>query len=290
MTSLVPVQTSWLDVQQWPFAGRRFDTGAGSLHFIDEGAGEPVVMVHGTPTWSFEYRHLITALKGSHRVIAADHLGFGLSDRPLDADYSPEAHAARFSKFMNSLNLQNVTLVLHDFGGPIGMHWALENVSRLKRVVVLNSFMWSFKNDLQMRMLAGVMGSWFGRWLYRRFNFSLRVLLPSSYGDRQKLTPAIYQQYLGAFPDADSHERVLWALAKSLNGSAQFFDSLWQRRERLMQTPMQLIWGMKDHAFGPPFLKQWKQTFGHAEVTQLPGAGHWPHEELPLEVLTALKR
>ena len=90
--------TSWVDTKAYPFQPRTIEVPGGRLSYVDEGEGEPIVFAHGTPTWSFEWRHLLLGLRDRARVIAPDHLGFGLSERPADADYSPEAHAARFAR------------------------------------------------------------------------------------------------------------------------------------------------------------------------------------------------
>lgn len=281
---------NWLDRSAWPYAPRLAAVAEGRLHYVAEGTGVPVVLVHGTPTWSFEWRHVIAGLRDRTQVLALDHLGFGLSDRPADAGYRPEDHARRFREWMAHVRPSGpLHLVVHDFGGPIALDWALDHQERLASVTVLNSWMWSFEDDAAMRRKARLAGGALGRFLYRRFNASQRLIMPSAYGDRRKLTPAIHRQYLAPFPDADSRERVLFALAQSLLGSSRFFDRLWQRRDRLADTPLHLVWGMKDSAFPPYFLGRWQQAFPHAQTTALPTAGHWPHEEAPDTVVAALR-
>src|SRR5215831_14099562 len=210
-------ENDWVDRDAYPFRSRWLELQEGRLHYVDEGSDrdrEPILFVHGTPTWSFEYRHLLRALRGGRRCIAVDHLGFGLSDRPANAAYTPEAHALRLRAFADALGLRRFALVVHDFGGPIALPLALEDPGRVTRLVVLNSWMWSFADDPEMpemakraRMVSGGLG----RFLYRRLNASLRLITPSAYGDRRKLTKAIHAQYLNVFPDADSRERVLYA-------------------------------------------------------------------------------
>lgn len=282
----------WVDRAAYPFVGRRIELpGEGSLHYVDEGRDDPtgtIVFVHGTPTWSFEWRHLIHALRGSHRCLALDHLGFGLSDRPEGADYAPEAHARRFHAWMEALDLTGVTLVVHDFGGPIALPAALEPGS-VQRLVVLNSWMWSFEDDPDMVSKARMASGSVGRWMYRRLNASLRILTPYAYGDRKKLTRAVHAQYLAPFPDADSRERVLWALARSLLGSSDFYASLWARRAALARLPALIVWGTRDRAFPPRCLDRWREALPQAEVVALE-VGHWPQEEAPGEVLEALQR
>lgn len=279
----------WVDRQAYPFTSRWVDVGTGRLHYVDEGQGPVILFVHGTPTWSFEYRHLIEGLRATHRCIAVDHLGFGLSDRPADAAYTPEAHAQRLRAFVDQLGLSRFTLVVHDFGGPIGLPLALDGSGRVERVVVMNSWMWSFADDAEMTKRARMVAGGFGKFLYRRLNASLRLITPSAYGDRRKLTKAIHRQYLEVFPDPDSRERVLFALALSLLGSSAHYDGLWQRRGELAKVPALIVWGVKDSAFRPHQLAKWRDAAPTAQVVELATAGHWPHEEEPERVLEAVR-
>jgi haloalkane dehalogenase len=211
----------WLDRRAWPWAPRSLDLSEGRIHYVDEGSGAPVVLVHGTPTWSFEWRHVIAGLLGRARIIALDHLGFGLSERPRGAGYRPEDHARRFAQWVDRvLPLDRFHLAVHDFGGPIALDWALDHADQLLSITVLNSWMWSFEDDPRMARGARLIGSGVGRLLYRYLNVSQRLVMPSAYGDRQKLTRDIHRQYLSVFPDAESRERVLFVLARSLLGSS----------------------------------------------------------------------
>ena len=126
----------WVDRIAYPFRWRQIDLADGPIHYIDEGQGETLLFVHGTPTWSFEYRHLIAGLCGSYRCVALDHLGFGLSGRPEGASYTPEAHAERLRAFVERLGLKRFTLVAHDFGGPIALPLALADQSPVSRLVI----------------------------------------------------------------------------------------------------------------------------------------------------------
>ncbi|HEY0931548.1 MAG TPA: alpha/beta fold hydrolase, partial [Gemmatimonas sp.] len=220
--------------RDWPWPARRHQGADGALHYIDVGSGPAVCFVHGTPTCSYEWRHQIRALESSHRCIAVDHLGFGLSDRPTGAVYTPEAHAKRFRDFMEAhAPSEPFTLVVHDFGGPIALDWALDNPHRLSRLVVVNSWMWSFEDDARMWKQARMADSWLVRMLYRYANASLRLLLPAGYGNKARLDAEAHAYYQSLFPDADSRERVLFALAQSLTRSSAFFTTLWERRAAL---------------------------------------------------------
>jgi haloalkane dehalogenase len=279
----------WLDRRAYPFTSREVQLAAGRMHYVDEGQGETLLFVHGTPTWSFEFRHLIAALSDRYRCIAPDHLGFGLSERPSDFAYTPEAHAANLAEFVDRLALDRVTLIVHDFGGPIGLPLALRDPSPVEKVVILNSWCWPFADNKDAVRKARVAGSGVGRWLYKYANASLRLIMPSAYGDRRKLTPAIHCQYLSVFEDRSARILVLHALAKSLLGSNDFFASLWRDAERLRRYPTLIVWGLKDSAFPPYQLERWRRLLPPARVVALEDAGHWPHEEDPARVIREIQ-
>lgn len=280
---------AWVDREAFPFRSRFLEIAPGRrVHYIDEGQGDVLLFVHGTPTWSFEWRHAIRALSRTHRCVAIDNLGFGLSDRPRDFDYTPESHAGVLREFVARLGLGDVTLVVHDFGGPIGLPLALSEPSVVRRLVVFNTWMWSFADDPEMARKAKIAGGRLGRFLYRYANFSLRVLTPYAYADRSKLTPRIHEQYLTPFRDIDSRSRVLWPLARAILGSSAHYDSLWRSRERLAGLPALIIWGMKDPAFPPTLLARWRSVLPQSTVVELP-VGHWPQEETPDEVTHAMQ-
>lgn len=265
---------------EYPFTSRWATLAGGErLHYVDEGSGPGLLFVHGTPTWSFEWRHLIGALSPNYRCIAPDHLGFGLSDRPPDASYAPESHAARLRELVELLDLRDVTLVVHDFGGIIGLPLAVET-GRVTRLVVINSWMWNLGDDAAVRRAGRIFGGTFGRLLYERFNFSLRVIMPAAFADRKRLTPELHGRYLAPFADRRSRGLVLWPLARSLAHASPHSERLWERRSALAGMPALIVWGTKDPAVKPHHLERWRGALPHAEVVTLE-AGHWPHEEMP---------
>lgn len=273
---------AWLDRNAYPFAHRFAAVRDGRIHYAEAGHGEPVVFSHGTPTWSFEYRHVIRAVSDHRRCIAPDHLGFGLSDRPRNASYTPEAHAARFREFVDALGLDRFALVVHDYGGPIALPLALDG--RVTRLVILNSWMWALDDDGLMTRRARMVSGGLGRWLYRNANASLRLIMPSAYGNRQCLTKKIHAHYLEPFRRPDDRVLVLWPLAKALLGSSAYYRGLCSRSSDLAGVPTLIIWGMRDSAFRLKQLVRWRNVVPHARVVELRAAGHWPHEEAPSEV------
>lgn len=289
-SSEVSASADWLDRTAYPFASRWLELSAGRAHYLDEGPrdAEPIVFVHGTPSWSFEFRTLIGALSTHHRCIAYDHLGFGLSERPADFGYRPEDHARLFAELVTKLGLERFTLVVHDFGGPIALPYAAAHPERITRLVVLNSFMWPFEEPALVRQ-ARLAGSAFGRLLYRYLNFSLRVLMPFAYADRKRLTSNIHRQYLAPFRDRSARVQVLWALARSLLGSASHYAALWDARERLTAIPALVLWGGGDRLFPESYLHRWRDALPRAALRVLADSGHWPHEEVPETVLAELR-
>ena len=265
----------------------------GEMHYVDEGSGAPILFVHGTPTNSYEYRHLIAALSKRFRCIAPDHLGFGESARPRSFAYTPEAHAAVLREFVERLGLDDFTLVVHDFGGPIGLPLITDHPSHsphVSRLILMNTWAWPLDDDPKMARGARFIGGAIGRFLYRYANASLRLIMPSAYGDRKKLTPEIHRRYLDVFGDRDARVLVLHALAKSLLGSRSHYQSLLDRLDRLRAMPVLIVWGMKDSAFQPYQLERWRQLLPGAQVETIGGAGHWPHEEEPGRVVAAIER
>lgn len=263
-------------------------TPGSRIHYVDEGQGDVVLFVHGTPTWSFEFRHLIAALAPKYRCIAPDHLGFGRSDRPIGADYSPQAHAKRLAAFVDGLGLDRFTLVVHDYGGPIGLPLALSNPSSVTRLVIMNSWLWPLDDDADMKRRAQLAGGSLGRFLYKYANASLRLLMPSAYGDRRKLTKEIHRQYLDVFRDRRARVDVLHALARALLESRSYYADLYARADRLRDIPTLIVWGMKDVAFQPNQLARWQSLLPAAQVCRIESAGHWPHEEEPDAVINAI--
>ena len=282
------MRPAWLDHDEYPFAPHWLDVEGGRLHYVDEGRGDAIVMVHGTPTWSFLYRHLIKTLRGRHRCVVPDLLGFGLSDKPYDADYRPEVQARRLTLLIEQLGLRDLTLVVHDFGGPIGLSYALDHVENVRRLVLFNTWLWSFEGDWHVEVVGKLFSTVIGRILDEWFNFSVRGFWRSALGDRSRYTRAVHAHYLGPL-DTPATRRATWIYVRELLGSSAWYDHLWERRDRLQSVPALLVWGMKDPAFGR-YLPRWRAAWPAAEVVTLPDVGHAPMEERPEAVLPVIEK
>ena len=275
---------AWLDRTEYPFAPHWLALDAGRIHYVDEGEGAPIVMAHGTPTWSFLYRHLVKGLRGRYRCVVPDHLGFGLSERPTDWSYRPADQATNLARLIEGLGLKDITLIVHDFGGPIGLSHAIERPDNVRRLILFNTWLWSFRGDRRFEWFSRILGSRFGRVLYERFGFSVRVMLKRAVADRARYTAAVHRHYLGAL---DGH--ATWVYAREVMGSSDWYAALWQRRDRIAQIPALLIWGLRDPAFGT-FLPRWRTVFERTEVVELPDVGHSPPEERGPEIVPIIAR
>jgi haloalkane dehalogenase len=280
--------TDWIDRAEYPFASHYLALDAGRMHYLDEGAGPPIVMVHGTPDWSFGYRKLVKDLSPDYRCVVPDNLGFGLSDKPPDASYVPECQAERLSRLIERLDLRDVSLVLHDFGGPIGLAYALERPENVRRLVLMNTWMWSLRGDPHFELFRRLMWGPIGRFLYLRLNFSARVIMKQAFGDKSKLPPRVHQQYLRALPTPEDRVAT-WAYAQAVLGASDWYDSLWQQRARIREIPTLIAWGMRDVAFRKQELERLETVFAHARTVRFEDAGHFVQEEKP-EALCALIR
>ncbi|HMO56142.1 MAG TPA: alpha/beta fold hydrolase, partial [Roseiflexaceae bacterium] len=227
---------AWLDRQIYPFQSRWFELPAGRMHYLDEGRGVPIVMVHGTPSWSFLYRHLVEGLRGQYRCITADNIGFGLSDKPADWAYGPAGHAANLAALLDHLGLDEFVLMVHDLGGPVGLPLAIEQPERIRALVLFNTMMWPMEGAFAIPPAGKLMNSAIGRWLYLQQNISPRMLLPMTYGDRRKLTPAIHRHYTAPF-STPAERHGAWGWVQALVGAGDWYESLWQRRERIADLP-----------------------------------------------------
>jgi len=268
---------TWLDTDEYPFHLRYFKVNGHRLHYIDEGQGESILFVHGTPSWSFDFRNVVKKLRGNYRCIAIDHIGFGLSDKPEHYDYSTRNHSKTLESLVLREDLRDLTLVVHDFGGPIGLDFAIRNPERIKRLIILNSWLWSSRNDADFIRLSRVLKSPLLPFLYRYFNFSPRFILPRSFGGRP-LSKHLLSKYTRPFADKTQRNGAL-TFARSLLHDQDWFESLWHRRSVIAGKPALFIWGMKDRMITPAYLSRFQSGFPNSRAILLETCGHFPQEE-----------
>jgi haloalkane dehalogenase len=284
---------------RYPFESRFVETPMGLMHYVDEGAGAPVLMLHGNPTWSFLYREFISALSKTHRVVAPDHIGFGLSEKPRDeALYSIDGHIRNLEALVTSLDLQNVTLVMQDWGGPIGLGLAARHPGRIKALVIINTFGFYPPADnldpenlilpapLRLMRTKGV-----GDFLVRSLGFFERVAMPTAVqgGKRWK---AVRHAYTGVFERHADRAGVMafprLIPTTTCHPTARLMIEETGPFIEQFKGPVRGFWGVKDPFFPIEALHAWKKRLPQARFTELPAAKHYIQEDAPEIIIPAL--
>jgi len=279
----------WLDTSVYPFAPKWFHIPAGEMSYVDEGQGDAFVFVHGNPSWSFEHRELIQHFSEQYRCVSADHIGFGLSDKPADWTYLPADHASNLESLLESLDLHNITMIVDDWGGPIGLSYAIRHPERIQNIIITNTWFWSVKHDWYYQLFSKIMGGFIGRFLIKRFNFFVNGVLPMIFADRKRFRRELQRYY--QLPLADPGQRKgCYTLPWEIIGSSDWLASLWDRREALQGKVKLIAWGTKDIAFRKKERETFAKAFPDAPVVIFEDAGHFVAEEQPEKLIDAIER
>jgi haloalkane dehalogenase len=268
----------------WPYEPRWLETDGVHLHYVDEGSrnGEPVVMLHGVPTWSYLYRRFIPPLvEHGFRAIAYDQLGFGRSDKPAATDaYTLERWIRHLDALVDELELEKITLVMHDWGGPVGLGWAVDHVERVKRLVLFNTGTGAVDEGPAPLGYALLRAPLLGDVLTRGANaFRFALLYAADLDDDAK---AAY-----AKPHPSWKTRAGLAKAPRMlpfdsgNPSREIVRHTVDELGRLYAKPKLVVWGMKDPVLRPHILKNLRQRLGQAEVRELRDVSHFVQEDAP---------
>lgn len=269
----------------YPFDQHWFEVGGATMHYLDEGAGPAVLMLHGNPTWSFYYRRLVQALRPTHRVIVPDHIGCGLSAKPQRYPYTLDTHIENVARLMSHLDIREADLVVHDWGGAIGMGYALRHGLKVRRIVVLNTAAFlspliPFRiavckvpgfGDLAIRGLNGFAGAATTMAVEQPMDEQTKrgFLLPyDSWHNR--IATLRFVQDIPMRPTHPTWDTVAW-IGKHL--------------EQLRDVPMQIHWGGRDWCFNDYFLAEWMRRFPDATVFRYDQAGHYVLEDAASEIV-----
>jgi pimeloyl-ACP methyl ester carboxylesterase len=279
------------------FQSRNFERNGLKMRYIDEGNGPPVVMLHGNPTWSYYYRNLIDSLHDRFRCIVPDHIGCGYSDKPQPPryDYSLASRIDDLTALLDSLNLEEkVTLVVHDWGGMIGMGWAAKHADRIAKLVILNTgaFPLPKSKPFPWRLWLG-RNTRLGAWLIRSRNTFCKHA--ANIGVKRKpMSPEVRAMYLKPYDSWDNRVAVLkFVQTIPLKPSDPGYDlitEIGQSLDQFKNTPTLICWGMKDFVFDRHFLEEWERRLPQAKVHRFPDCGHYILEDASEEVVPLVNR
>lgn len=274
----------------YPFKQNFFKVKKYNYHYVDEGSGDPVVMLHGNLSWSFMYRDLIKELSTNHRVIAPDHLGCGLSDKPQDFEYRLETHIDNLESFLLSLKLEKINLVMHGWGAAIGMGFAIRHPAKIKGLLILNSAAFSVDNLPVKIGLCRV--PYIGDALVRKTNFLNRNILRIC--TVKKLSEKVRHGFLMPYDSYENRIAILRFIQDISRGPAdpsyevllEVEHGLWMFREN----PVCIIWGMKDWYYKPTFLERWRLYYPQAKIMHVQNAGHFLLEDTGSEIISFISK
>jgi haloalkane dehalogenase len=257
------------------------------MHFIDEGTGEPILCLHGEPTWSYLYRNFIKELSNSNRVIAPDQMGFGKSDVPQEKKYRMHEHIDNLTKLILKLDLNNITLVVQDWGGPIGLGFAVDHVERIKRMVIMNTSVGVMREGRK---------PWYAtleeKGIYKEFIMNIEGVIKGGIYQKDNITDSMINAYTAPFP---SEEYYIGAFAwpKDIpigdsHPSAPTMKHVRENLNNLSEKEKILIWGLKDPIFPKKMINWWQKIYTDIKTYEIKDASHFLQEDAPDEIISII--
>jgi pimeloyl-ACP methyl ester carboxylesterase len=271
----------------YPFESHELRLDESRYHYLDEGSGEVLLLVHGNPTWSFYWRNLVLGLREKYRVIVPDHIGCGLSDKPADYPYRLEQHVSNLSSLINELDLKKVTLLAHDWGGAIGLGAATAQPERFSRFVMFNTA--AFRSNWMPWRIRICRTPILGKIAVQGFNAFAKAALWMAVSKHERMTSAVRQGLLAPY-DSWANRQAIYRFIEDIPMSEAHptYETLLEIETRLAlfkTLPWMFIWGMRDWCFKPKFLERFLDFFPKADVHRLPDAGHYVIEDAYEEII-----
>jgi haloalkane dehalogenase len=275
----MPPQDDWRSL--YPFESHLARVGNVHMHFLDEGNGATLLMVHGNPTWSFYWRNLVVAFRDRFRVVVPDHVGCGMSDKPSDYRYTLQQHIANLVSLIELLDLKRITLCCHDWGGPIGLGAALAAAPRFERLILFNTG--AFPPPYVPWRIRLCRTPLLGRWAVQDCNAFARAALWMATEKPDRMTPAVRAGLLAPYRYR-AHRTAIYRFVADIplspaHPTHQTLADIQNGLPSLADRPCQLIWGMKDWCFRAECLDRLADLFPSAEIHRLEDAGHYVIED-----------
>ncbi len=275
----------------YPFRSHYVTIGGQRMHYIDEGTGPTVVMLHGNPTWSFYFRNAIKSLAGDYRVIAPDHIGCGLSEKPQRYPYTLKQHIDNFEKLADHLKLDPFTLMVHDWGGAIGFGYAARHPEQIRRLVVSNTAAFRGTAPLRIRLCRI---PFIGALAVRTFNGFAGGAIRLACHKHERMTRDVRRGYLLPYRSYRSrvavHGFVLDIPTHPTEPTYRLMDEISDSLSQFRDRPMTIFWGMQDFCFDETFLDRWIERFPDAAVHRFEDAGHYVLEDAHELILPTLRK
>lgn len=280
-----------------PFPTHYLDLNGLRMHYVDEGQGEPVVMLHGNPSWSFMYRDLVRALSPRYRCIVPDHIGMGLSDKPGDRryPYTLDRRIQDLDRLLEHLSIkEGITLIIHDWGGMIGSAWAVRQPERVKRIVLMNTAAFFPPPGKSLPwQLKVVRDTPLGSVLVRGFNAFAAGAARTCCTRRpmSEETRAAYVSPYDSWANRIATLRFVQDIPLHPRDKAYATVAVTEQalEAKLSGIPMLIVWGGKDFVFDMDFLREWRRRFPGADLCSIPDAGHYVLEDAPDIVIPAIQ-
>ncbi len=272
----------WLPMELFPFENRFAEIDGHTIHYIDEGSGPTLLLLHGNPTWSFLYRDIVLELRDRFRCIALDYPGFGLSTPTDGYDFLPASHARVVESFVKEMKLADISIMVQDWAGPIGLWVAGRRPEDIKALIIGNTWAWPIDGDPHFERFSKIMGGPIGGFFIRHFNAFVNFLIPSGV-KRKKLPKEVMNAYRSPFPTKESRlpTRIF---PREIAGSPDFLTEVEAGLVNLKDTPTLILWGDKDFAFREQEKTRFESAFPKHHTVILEGAGHYIQEDAPDEI------
>jgi haloalkane dehalogenase len=270
-----PARPVWVPEELYPFRSRYADVTGARVHYLDEGAGRPLL-----------YRDIVAGLCDRYRCVAVDHPGFGLSSAAPGYGYTPAEHADVLEQLVLLLDLRDVTMMVQDWGGPVGFAVATRHPERFAAFVIGNTWAWP-KGDPATQLFSRLLGGPIGRRLIANRNLFVERILPGGVR-RLKLSDAVMDAYRGPFPTPASR-RPTAVFPREILQSRPFLADIERGLARLRERPALIVWPTKDVAFRERERRRWERHFPDHRTVLLKGAGHYIQEDAADEIVTAIR-
>jgi haloalkane dehalogenase len=280
-----PPTPNWLVTELFPFQNHYLDIDGNTVHYIDEGQGPVLLLLHGNPTWSFLYRHMIPELSSHFRCIALDYPGFGLSTARDGYNFRPSEHSAVVEEFANVMGLKDIRVMVQDWGGPIGLGFAGRRPDLIHSLIIGNTWAWPAQTIRHIATFSRIAGNPLSRLLITRLNAFVVWLMPS--GINRRLSTAEKAAYRGPFPTPKSRAPTA-IFPHEILASRDYLARVSEGLSALADKPVLIVWGDADTAFKDSERQRFEAAFPNHRTVILPGAKHYIQENSPEQICTEI--